>query len=81
MSGVGERQVTGGNGRGPSGRKVLLSLVMEGFWLRDKCRIRAEIATLLILQPYLFISDKKDFLAFGYPDIRLWASLAACCSM
>jgi len=43
MSGVGERQVTGGNGRGPSGRKVLLSLVMEGFWLRDKCRIRAEI--------------------------------------
>ena len=42
MSVIGERQVTGGNGRNPSGQEYIC-LDMEGFWLCDKCRIIAAI--------------------------------------
>ena len=41
MSVIGERQVTGGSGRNPSGQKVGYPLDMEGFWLSDKFRIIA----------------------------------------
>ena len=41
MSEIGERVVTGGNGRNPQTEKSRYVLVMEAFWPGDKCRIRA----------------------------------------
>jgi hypothetical protein len=43
MWGTGERHVIGENGRNPSGQKVLIFLVMEGFWPGDNCRVIADI--------------------------------------
>jgi hypothetical protein len=45
MAGTGGRQVTGENGKNPSDRKVCYVMVMEGFGLRDNCRIIADSTT------------------------------------
>jgi len=41
MAVIGERQVTGENGRIFQTEKSRYALVMEGFWLGDKFRVRA----------------------------------------
>jgi len=48
MAGTGGRQVTGENGKNPSDRKVCYVMVMEGFGLRDNCRIIAVTFNFLI---------------------------------
>ena len=54
MSVIGGRQVTGWNGRNPSGKQAGYALNMKGFWLRDNCRIIAAIdnPTLIRDTPY-----------------------------
>jgi hypothetical protein len=45
MAVIGERQVTGGNGRESFRPERMDILDMEGFWLSDKFLIRAVITT------------------------------------
>jgi hypothetical protein len=52
MSVIGGRQVTGGNGRNPSGQKHGYSLNIEGFWLTDKFLVRAVTGAFAWLNPY-----------------------------
>jgi hypothetical protein len=73
MSGVGERQVTGENGRGHQVKKAGYGLNMEGFWLCGKCRIIAVITILPM--PFSFSTVIGDVF---YPDPKSIKVLGAC---